>query len=114
MKNFDEDIAKRYSKAPDYPIYAKKVAEAIQNKECDKGILCCRSGHGMVVVAKVDGTVERFVGEEIIITDLPCEASSSISVYISLLAPMSIPLVGSSSISISGEVRSHLPRITFC
>lgn len=35
----------------DYPIYAKKVAEAINNKECDCGILICRSGYGMTVVA---------------------------------------------------------------
>ena len=35
----------------DYPIYAKKVAEAIQNKECDCGILICRSGYGMTVAA---------------------------------------------------------------
>ena len=35
----------------DYPIYAKKVAEAVQNKECDCGILLCRSGYGMTVVA---------------------------------------------------------------
>ena len=35
----------------DYPIYAKKVAEAIQKKECDCGILVCRSGYGMTVVA---------------------------------------------------------------
>ena len=35
----------------DYPIFAKKVAEAIVEGECDTGILCCRSGHGMVVVA---------------------------------------------------------------
>ncbi len=35
----------------DYPIYAKKVALAIQNGECDKGILVCRSGYGMTVVA---------------------------------------------------------------
>jgi ribose 5-phosphate isomerase B len=35
----------------DYPIYAKKVAEAIQKNECDVGILVCRSGYGMTVVA---------------------------------------------------------------
>lgn len=35
----------------DYPIYAAKVAKAIVNKECDKGILLCRSGYGMTVVA---------------------------------------------------------------
>lgn len=35
----------------DYPIYAKKVALAVQSGECDRGILLCRSGYGMVVVA---------------------------------------------------------------
>lgn len=35
----------------DYPIYAKKISESIQNKECDLGILLCRSGYGMTVVA---------------------------------------------------------------
>ena len=35
----------------DYPIYAKLVAEAVSNGECEKGILCCRSGAGMAVVA---------------------------------------------------------------
>ena len=31
----------------DYPIYAKKVAQEIQSKNADKGILVCRSGYGM-------------------------------------------------------------------
>lgn len=35
----------------DYPIYAEKVAKAIQEKECDCGILICRSGAGMTIVA---------------------------------------------------------------
>ena len=35
----------------DYPIYAKKAALAIQKGECDRAILCCRSGHGMAIVA---------------------------------------------------------------
>ena len=35
----------------DYPIYAEKVAKAIQSKECDSGILICRSGYGMTVAA---------------------------------------------------------------
>ena len=46
-KDFGTDSEER----TDYPIYAKKVAESIQNKECDKGILICRSGHGMVITA---------------------------------------------------------------
>lgn len=35
----------------DYPIYASKVAEAVSKGECEKGILICRSGHGMTIVA---------------------------------------------------------------
>ena len=35
----------------DYPIYASKVAEVVSKKECDSGILICRSGHGMTIVA---------------------------------------------------------------
>ena len=46
-KDFGTDSEER----TDYPIYAKKVAESIQNKECDKGILICRSGYGMSMVA---------------------------------------------------------------
>lgn len=35
----------------DYPYIAKTVSEKIQKKECDKGILICRSGIGMSIVA---------------------------------------------------------------
>lgn len=35
----------------DYPIYAKKVVEEIKNKRADKGILVCRSGYGVAIVA---------------------------------------------------------------
>lgn len=35
----------------DYPIYAKKVAESVKNGESENGILICRSGYGMTVVA---------------------------------------------------------------
>ena len=35
----------------DYPNIAKEVAKAIQNKKADKGILICRSGIGMSIVA---------------------------------------------------------------
>ncbi len=46
-KDFGTDNEER----TDYPIYAKKVAEAIESKECEAGILVCRSGYGMTVVA---------------------------------------------------------------
>jgi len=40
----------------DYPIYAKKVAEKINQKECDFGILICGSGIGMSISAnKIHG-----------------------------------------------------------
>ena len=35
----------------DYPNIAKEVANAVQNKECETGILICRSGLGMSIVA---------------------------------------------------------------
>ena len=35
----------------DYPNIAKDVAKQIQSKECEKGILICRSGIGMSIVA---------------------------------------------------------------
>ena len=35
----------------DYPIIAKQVAKAVQNKDTDRGILICRSGYGMAMVA---------------------------------------------------------------
>ena len=35
----------------DYPEIAKAVALEVQSKECDKGIVVCRSGIGMSIVA---------------------------------------------------------------
>ena len=40
----------------DYPVYAKKVAEAILSGECEKGILICGTGIGISIAAnKVKG-----------------------------------------------------------
>ena len=40
----------------DYTINAKKVGQAIQNGECEKGILICGTGIGMSIVAnKMEG-----------------------------------------------------------
>ena len=35
----------------EYPDIAKVVSKAVQSKECDRGILICRSGYGMSMVA---------------------------------------------------------------
>ena len=46
-KDFGTDSEER----TDYPIYAKKVSEAVSKKECERGILLCKSGCGMTIVA---------------------------------------------------------------
>lgn len=44
------------TEAVDYPVYAKKVAYAILDGECDKGILICGTGIGISIAAnKVKG-----------------------------------------------------------
>lgn len=35
-----------------YPVYAKKVARAIQNGECEKGILSAGTGIGISIISK--------------------------------------------------------------
>ena len=56
-KYFDEkdieykDFGSYNEERTDYPIYAKSVALAVQSGECDGGILLCRSGFGMTIVA---------------------------------------------------------------
>ena len=45
------DVGTDSPERTDYPIFASRVAELICSKKCDCGILCCRSGNGMTVVA---------------------------------------------------------------
>ena len=58
LKKYLEEIGLEYKdfgtdneERTDYPLYAKEVAKAVSTKECDKGVLVCRSGHGMAIVA---------------------------------------------------------------
>lgn len=46
-----KDFGTNSEERTDYPIFAKEVAKSIQNQECHKGILICRSGFGMSIVA---------------------------------------------------------------
>ena len=40
----------------DYPVYAEKVAKAVQSGEAEGGILCCGTGIGISIAAnKFDG-----------------------------------------------------------
>ena len=72
IKKYLEEIGIEYKdcgtyseERTDYPIYAKAVAEAIVNKECDKGILICKSGCGMLITAnKFKGIRAGYVTNE--------------------------------------------------
>ena len=46
-----KDFGTMSEESIDYPNIAKKVAMAVQSKECEKGILICRSGIGMSICA---------------------------------------------------------------
>ena len=51
-KNIEcKDFGSNEGEIVDYPCIAKEVCKAIQKKECDRGILICRSGTGMDIVA---------------------------------------------------------------
>ncbi len=46
-----EDVGSYSEERTDYPIYAKAVGERVSSGQCDKGILICRSGNGVTIVA---------------------------------------------------------------
>lgn len=46
-----KDLGPMSEERVDYPNIAKEVAKCVQSKECEKGILICRSGIGMSMVA---------------------------------------------------------------
>ena len=45
------DCGTNSEESVDYPDIAKAVCQKMQNKECNQGILICRSGIGMSIVA---------------------------------------------------------------
>ena len=51
-----KDFGCNGTESVDYPVYGKKVAQAIQSGECEKGILICGTGLGISLAAnKVKG-----------------------------------------------------------
>lgn len=51
-----QDFGTHSEESVDYPPIAAKVAHAVADEECEKGILCCGTGIGMSIAAnKVDG-----------------------------------------------------------
>ena len=51
-----EDVGCYSMEAVDYPIYGKKVAQAVSEGKCDRGIVICTTGIGISIAAnKVKG-----------------------------------------------------------
>lgn len=51
-----KDFGTKENQSVDYPAYAKKVAHAVADKECELGILICGTGIGISIAAnKVKG-----------------------------------------------------------
>lgn len=51
-KNIEyKDLGCENEESVDYPDIAEKVAKSVQSKECNQGILICRSGIGMSITA---------------------------------------------------------------
>lgn len=46
-----EDFGCHDTQSVDYPVYAKKVAEAVASKKAEKGLLFCGTGLGMMLCA---------------------------------------------------------------
>ncbi len=46
-----EDFGTNSTESCDYPVFAKKLCQAVQSGKCEKGILVCGTGIGMSMVA---------------------------------------------------------------
>ena len=46
-----KDFGTNSEERVDYPVIAKNVCKSIQNKEADLGVVICKTGYGMSIVA---------------------------------------------------------------
>ena len=59
------DMGTYSTESVDYPVYGKKVADAVANGECDLGVVMCGTGIGISIAAnKVKGILAAVVTDE--------------------------------------------------
>ena len=59
------DMGTYSTESVDYPVYGKKVADAVANGECDLGVVMCGTGIGISIAAnKVKGIRAAVVADE--------------------------------------------------
>lgn len=59
------DMGTYSTESVDYPVYGKKVADAVANDECDLGVVMCGTGIGISIAAnKVKGIRAAVVTDE--------------------------------------------------
>jgi len=58
------DYGTHQKESVDYPVYAKRVGDAVVSGECDLGILCCGTGIGISIAAnKIKGVRAAVVSD---------------------------------------------------
>lgn len=64
--NYDiMDLGTNSESSVDYPIYARKAAQAVADGQCERGIVCCGTGIGVSIAAnKVKGIRCALVHDE--------------------------------------------------
>ena len=60
-----EDVGSYDDASTDYPIYAKKVTEAIQSGDADFGILVCGTGIGMSMAANKEKGIRAALAHDV-------------------------------------------------
>ena len=59
-----KDFGTHNTERTDYPLYAKAVADAVTNGECEKGILVCGTGVGISIAANKTKGIRAVVCSE--------------------------------------------------